>query len=52
MHTLLQLLSAWIACWVSMRALLQVFLSDKKKLKEYGSTEPLNRIKKELLKEV
>lgn len=30
----------------------KVFLSDKKKLKEYGSTEPLNRIKKEFLKEV
>jgi len=30
----------------------KVFLSDKKKLKEYGSAEPLNRIKKEFLKEV
>ena len=30
----------------------KVFLSDKKKLKEYGSTELLNRIKKEFLKEV
>ena len=29
-----------------------MFLSDKKKLKEYGSAEPLNRIKKEFLKEV
>mmetsp|Transcript_27563 Transcript_27563/g.67781 ORF Transcript_27563/g.67781 Transcript_27563/m.67781 type:complete len:819 (-) Transcript_27563:1438-3894(-) len=30
----------------------KVFLSDKKKLKEYGTAEPLNRIKKEFLKEV
>ena len=30
----------------------KVFLTDKKKLKEYGSTEPLNRVKKEMLKEV
>lgn len=29
----------------------KVFLSDKKKLREYGSIEPLNRIKKDLLKE-
>lgn len=29
----------------------KVFLTDKKKLKEFGSTEPFNRIKKELLKE-
>ncbi|KAG1669632.1 hypothetical protein FOA52_010792 [Chlamydomonas sp. UWO 241] len=29
----------------------KVFLSDKKKLKEFGSQEPYNRIKKELLKE-
>ena len=29
----------------------KVFLTDKKKLKEFGSQEPFNRIKKELLKE-
>ncbi|KAG2497810.1 hypothetical protein HYH03_004081 [Edaphochlamys debaryana] len=29
----------------------KVFLTDKKKLKEFGSTEPFSRIKKELLKE-
>lgn len=29
----------------------KVFLSDKKKLKEFGSQEPFNRIKKELAKE-
>ena len=28
----------------------KVFLSDKKKLKEFSSTEPYNRIKKELAK--
>ena len=30
----------------------KVFISDKKKLKEYKSQEPFNRIKKEFLKEV
>lgn len=30
----------------------KIFLSDKKKLKEFGSQEPYNRIKKEMLKEV
>jgi len=30
----------------------KVFLSDKKKLKEFGSQEPFNRIKKEMLKEM
>lgn len=30
----------------------QVFLTDKKKLKEFGGTELFNRIKKELAKEV
>ena len=30
----------------------KVFLTDKKKLKEYKSQEPFNRIKKEFLKEV
>lgn len=29
----------------------KIFLSDKKKLKEFGSKEPYNRMKKELLKE-
>mmetsp|Transcript_33907 Transcript_33907/g.75181 ORF Transcript_33907/g.75181 Transcript_33907/m.75181 type:complete len:829 (-) Transcript_33907:621-3107(-) len=29
----------------------KVFLSDKKKLREFGSSEPFNRIRKELLKE-
>lgn len=29
----------------------KVFLTDKKKLKEFGSQEPFNRTKKELLKE-
>ncbi|KAK9817170.1 hypothetical protein WJX72_010626 [[Myrmecia] bisecta] len=30
----------------------KVFVSDKKKMKEFGGTEPFSRIKKELLKEV
>lgn len=30
----------------------KLFLTDKKKLKEFGSAEPLNRVKKEFLKEV
>lgn len=31
--------------------LLKVFLTDKKKMKEFGGTEPFSRIKKDLLKE-
>lgn len=30
----------------------KVFVSDKKKTKEFGGTEPFSRIKKEILKEV
>ena len=35
-----------------MRGTLQVFVSDKKRSKEFGGTEAFNRIKKEMVKEM
>ena len=35
-----------------MRGALQVFVSDKKRSKEFGGTEAFNRIKKEMVKEM
>lgn len=37
---------------LDMRGTLQVFVSDKKRSKEFGGTEAFNRIKKEMVKEM